>query len=192
MGKGFIELGSSLGRTHSVEFGKSFELFRGSVPELSLLLDIANEPNTSPDTLIKMLDSHLGHLELSDCCFDAALREEGKPASIYEVIALRKDINDEIFERLLSVTECYVHEQLNFMILLVSNKVLHAKFLTRIFDSYDIYFADDQGLCLFAGIYLHDKAGEKLKKLILKTLKEEFGDEYIDSEEWTDALANWE
>ena len=192
MGKGFIELGSSLGRTHSVEFGKSFELFGGSVPELSLLLDIANEPNTSPDTLIKMLDSHLGHLELSDCCFDDALREEGKPASIYEVIALRKDINDEIFERLINISESDVAVQLDFMILLVSNKVLHAKFLTRIFDSYDMYFADDQGLCLFAGIYLHDKGGEKLKKLILKTLKEEFGDEYIDSEEWTDALENWE
>ena len=192
MGKGFIELGSSLGRTHSVEFGKSFELFGGSVHELSLLLDIENETNTSPDTLIKMLDSNLGHLELSDCCFDDALREEGKPASIYEVIALRKDINDEIFERLINISESDVAVQLDFMILLVSNKVLHAKFLTRIFDSYDMYFADDQGLCLFAGIYLHDKAGEKLKKLILKTLKEEFGDEYIDSEEWTDALANWE
>jgi hypothetical protein len=191
MGKGFIELGSSLGRTHSVEFGKSFELFGGSVPELSLLLDIANEPNTSPDTLIKMLDSHLGHLELSDCCFDDALREEGKPASIYEVIALRKDINDEIFERLINISESDVAVQLDFMIHQVSNQFLTLTFLEQIVESYSELFPDEQLLQLFAGIYLHAKANKQFKKIVLDSLKE-FEDEEIDADEWDSALAKWE
>ena len=161
------------------------------MPELSLLLDIANEPNTSQDTLIKMLDCHLGHLEVIDCCFDNALRDEGKPASIYEAIALRTDISDEIFARLLSITEWDVAVQLDFMILLVSNKFLTLTFLKQIVETYSELFPDEQLLHLFAGIYLHEKANKQFKKVVLDALKE-FDDEEIDPDDWDAALAKWE
>ena len=79
-----------------------------------------------------------------NCCADQALRNAGEPSSIYEVVAARKTIPAEIFEKLLAIDENEIVNQLHFMIHLVRNPSLSASQLQEMLDPYTGLFPDER------------------------------------------------
>jgi len=66
------------------------------------LIEIASNSETSKAVTIELLKEHPSHVSDEECCTLPDLREVNRPASLYEAVAARSNLDDELIAMLTS------------------------------------------------------------------------------------------
>ena len=150
------------------------------------LIEITSNSETSKAVIIELLKEHPSHVSDEECCTLPDLREVTRPASLYEAVAARSNLDDELIAMLTSFgDQIDLAVQLDYLIFLTKNEGLNEGNLRRLFDAYFGLFPDEQLTEFFSLIHSHAKSSKKFRSEIEESIEDEYG------ESWEDLLAQF-